>query len=422
MLKRDMFLFFFIVFVGIALFFISPEIRNYALAKYIDIANWLFPSDVNRNAELLKIILSVLAGIGVFVGIYVSLWRAKTTEESVRLQSEAIRKQGQQIELSVKSQIDERFSKAIEHLGSDKEPVLLGGISELHQIAKENPFTYAEVVFNILCSYVRSNANIYKQKAEDINYTAIQTIIDYIFKKTNDNLNPYIKLKADLSHSNLRGANLDNCDFSEANFSFSFMPSLKNVSLIKSDLSKTDFTVLNLCNVNASKATLFNAKFKFSNLTDVDFSDCESFTVSFVDCDIHKTFLNKVKSYKSNFYSCVLNEVSFEDAEIISTSFSCSLIYNVDFINIPVLYESDFRAVGFNNTRINSYMSKCKFNGSEFTSRTYKYFFEERALSRISMKSEILNTSNSYTSDCDFGDLTQVDYDQLIENYKQANS
>jgi len=80
--------------------------------------------------------------------------------------------------LSLKAQIDERFKNAIEHLGSDKEPIILGGIAELHQIAKEDCKKYAEVVFNILCSYIRTETSIYNKNADDINSTAISTIIN----------------------------------------------------------------------------------------------------------------------------------------------------------------------------------------------------------------------------------------------------
>ena len=95
-------------FTGITVFiFLSIIIGLY----YCKIAFWLFPNNLDRNGEFVKLILSILGGIGILYGLFISYRRTLITERSVKMQGEAIQKQSEQLELSRKSQIDERFKK-----------------------------------------------------------------------------------------------------------------------------------------------------------------------------------------------------------------------------------------------------------------------------------------------------------------------
>ncbi|MCA1920129.1 MAG: hypothetical protein LDL38_12065, partial [Flavobacterium piscis] len=131
-----------LVLVSIVIYFYWDILLN----SFETFACWLYPFDESRNAELLKIGLTVIGGLGILFGLYLNYKKTKATDKAIELQSLAISKQSDQLELSRKSQIDERFKNAVEHLGSDKEPIILGGVAVLHQIAIENPLDYSEVV------------------------------------------------------------------------------------------------------------------------------------------------------------------------------------------------------------------------------------------------------------------------------------
>jgi hypothetical protein len=62
-----------------------------------------------------------------------------------------------QLHTSREGQITERFSRAVEHLGSDKEDVQLGGIYTLERIAKDSPED-RRTVQAVLGGYVRTRA------------------------------------------------------------------------------------------------------------------------------------------------------------------------------------------------------------------------------------------------------------------------
>ncbi|MGE3823114.1 MAG: pentapeptide repeat-containing protein [Bacteroidia bacterium] len=402
----------------ILVFSLNPELRFHSKVIFERVAKWLYPSNDDRNADLLKILLSVVAGFGVLISIYVSLWRAKTTEESVRLQGEAINKQAEQIQLAAKSQIDERFSNAIEHLGSDKEPVLLGGIAELHQIAKENQTAYAEVVFNILCSYIRSNTSVIDKKAKDFNHTAIQTIIDYLFKVNPKAENPYKGLIADLNHSNLSGKNLNDCNLNSSNLSFCHLPDLENVELNSADISCAKFFLSKLHNVNLTNAKAHNTNFFISQLKDVSFENCkELLTVHFTDSELKNVNFDNTKIYGSSFISSHLSQVSFNNCEVMSTSFACSILSKTDFITTKAMFQLDFRASAFTDVTFKSFISRSKFNGCDRTFENYRFHIHNRLKSRTGQKADVssINYNTTLFDNCQTEVLTQTDVDEITE-------
>lgn len=424
-MKKTLYTFFILLLVLVAGFILSPDLRSHTKSLFERIALWLYPNNLDRNAELLKILLSVFAGIGVLFGIYVSWWRARTTEESVKLQSKAIEKQGEQIQLAAKSQIDERFSNAIEHLGSEKEPVLLGGIAELHQIAKENRNDYAEVVFNILCSYIRSNTHIHNKNADDFNSTAIQTIINYLFKPKKESENPYKDFKADLGHSNLLGANLNDCDFTGADFTFCYMPSLENVILKSADIGKARFSVATLKNVNLSNAKVGNTTFHMAHLEDVTFENCrELLTVHFIDSELKNVNFENAEIYGSSFLSSLLSNVSFNNSQVMTTTFACSILSQVSFNTSKAMYELDFRVTGFTGVTFKGFMSNSKFNGCDNYYYNLRPFIEERLKQRSGQKADMSSISYNTTtfSNCKTDLLSQNDVDEINKVYEKLTA
>lgn len=404
----------------VVLIFLSFILKN----NYTRLALWLYPNQDNRNAELLKILLSIIGGLGVLFGLYISLRRAKTTEESVRLQSKAIDKQSEQILLATKSQIDERFSSAIEHLGSDKEPVILGGIAELNQIAQENPNEYSQTVFRILCSYIRSNTNIYKKNADDINHAAVQTIIDYLFKSSSKFNRLYEHLNADLSHSNLLGVDLNNCNFFGADFSFSFMPHLENVNLDNSTIDKTEFLVSTIRNVSLINAKIFQAKFDMCTMENVQFENSSSCTLSFIECELRNVSFRNSNLYNCQFIASLLSNIEWKDSEITSSSFAVSIILDTLF-NLKMIYKIDFRGVGFQNVKFVTESESSKFNGSYITDKNYRTNFETTLSKRQSQKAEInpiLDFNDGHILQNDFDSLEQNEVDEIKQAYQTLKS
>ena len=175
------------------------------------ISLFLYPFDQNRNGESLKLIFSLFGGLAVLYGLYISTRRIKALENNV------INKNSE-LQLNKDSQIREQFKNAIEHLGNEKESIILGGIAELHEIAIQHGYRYSLVITNVFASFIRSEGNKNK-KREEINYTLLQTIIDYLFRT-----DFYDTKNLNLKSSNLSSLDLNNLNFEGIDFSFSILP------------------------------------------------------------------------------------------------------------------------------------------------------------------------------------------------------
>lgn len=380
-----------------------------------EISLYLFPENKDRVGELTKLLLSILGGIGIFYGLIISSRRALITEKSVN-------KQGEQIELARKSQIDERFKNAIEHLGNEKEPIILGGVSELIQIAKEDREKYSEVVFNILCSYIRSETNINSKTANDFNSTVIRTIINYLFKI--DSKNPFNGLEADLSNSNLSGQNLDFCDFTGANFRFALLGSISNSMFDECDLGKAQIKTSFFKNNSLTGVKLHQTSFSMVEFEDKEFKSKtltkknELLKANFTHCKFINVSFDERDLYQSNFICCIFRNCTFNNLTIIESKFLLSNLYNCDFTNIEIFKSVDFRGSVFNSVKLNDFISESIFKGCRTDKPENIFIMIEKYIDKsltINTKIDESFSTKTIFNKCDFSKFTDSDVKEIKE-------
>ncbi len=385
------------------------------------IALFLFPSQQDRAGELIKLILSVIGGLCLLHGLWISNRRAKATEESVKIQ-------GQQINLSLKSQIDERFKIAVEHLGDEKEPVILGGIVELHQIAKEDKAKYAEVVFNILCSYIRRETSIYQKTAEDINSTAINTIINFIFRRYNDN--PYHGFNADLSSSNLAGQDIIGCDFSNANLGFCYLGSIENTILDNADLSRAQIFAIKFNNNSLRGVNFFKTKIEYTKFNNIEFAGNEriekkpNFIPHFISCRFENVSFDELHFFEAVFIECIFINCTFRNASILNSYFyGCGFI-NIDFSNADLISKIDFSASMFFNVQINCIATNSIFKGCKIEKSSDIFISLDEQLKKqkhSKINSSDISALDFYLKSCVFGELSDEDCEVIRNKHKEIN-
>lgn len=88
-------------------------------------------------------ILQAVGGLVLTLGAYATWRRLRINEEELRSDRDG--------------QITERYSRAIEHLGSDSRDVRIGGIYALERVARNSAEDRAAIVA-VLCAYVRGHA------------------------------------------------------------------------------------------------------------------------------------------------------------------------------------------------------------------------------------------------------------------------
>ncbi|MUV04116.1 hypothetical protein GN157_10390 [Flavobacterium rakeshii] len=350
-----------LILICLLILFYLASSSEFFLQKFENFALWLYPLNKDRNAELFKIILTVIGGLGVLYSLHLSYRRAVTTEKGIDLQGKAINKQSEQLELSRKSQIDERFKNAIEHLGSEKEPIILGGVAELHQIAKENSKDYSEVVLNILLSYVRSIATV-KLNSEDRNITIIQTIINYVFKDKDKS--PYEGLFGNLSYTNFKYIDINGIDLSKFNLKHCIFPmEIQNVDLSEADLSYTVFQSSVIKGVNFESSKFYNSNFMFVEISDSNFKNADLNSSHLIHCKLSNSSLSCMEIYKTEFLLSYFEEMNFIEVDLLKVSFFGSSFKNCLFRGNKSMLEIDFRACGFTDFNIENLCIRGDFRG-----------------------------------------------------------
>ncbi|ARN78548.1 hypothetical protein BST97_11430 [Nonlabens spongiae] len=316
-------------------------------------AFWIYPTNEDRIGELIKLIISIVGGILVIIGLKAALIRAKASQEAIMVQSKSIVNQTHQIELSKNNQLNEQFKNAIEHLGSKEEPIVLGGISELFFLANESQ-KFQAVVFNILCSKLRSEASTTKH-AENINSTIVRTISDYVL----DDI--FKGLTGDLSYSNLHSVSFDDKNLVGWDFSYSYMP----MFIDKATFENCSFTVADFGSTRASEVVFKSCILHKTQIRNAKFSKVQilgnstnMLSTTMIDSEFDELILSG-NFYKAKFLSCQFSDSNFMNSDFIDVKFIASSFKSSIFEKCK-LYKINFSACGFVDTVISSDVQNCK--------------------------------------------------------------
>lgn len=316
--------------------YLSP----FALWKFLD---WyISPQTPQDRKDILLIISQILAGSALLGGLFFTWLGIKATEENIRISQETATKQleltHETLKLSQDQETSKHFTVAIQHLGSEKLQIRLGGIYALERIATEAE-RYHWPIMELLTTYVRENTP-WKGAAVVEPEADIQAILTVIGRRKHRYGNGEVERlnfqkvdirgaileKAHLEGADLRGAHLEHADlrgahleetllwgshFEEANLMDSHMQgiyfrgtNLEGTKLYRADLRKirvspganlkrTDWNGAILDGANLSKADLQGANFyginfkgvklheanlKFASLQKADFTEALGIT------------------------------------------------------------------------------------------------------------------------------------------------
>jgi uncharacterized membrane protein YciS (DUF1049 family) len=115
---------------------------------------------INSNVG---IVLTVLGIVVTVLGLAWTIVQVEFMRDQLASQADNARKQI----------AAEQFKNAIEHLGSEKQTVVLGGVHALHNLAMNFPDDYSQPVFEVLCSFIHEEtikSEYQKQVLDDILY------------------------------------------------------------------------------------------------------------------------------------------------------------------------------------------------------------------------------------------------------------
>lgn len=258
----------------------------------------LSPSEIWSNDQATGVIdrleklAKALTPLAIAIGVYIGWRRTRATEEQVRISEEG--------------QITDRFTKAIEQLGTSGEKELairLGGIYALARIARDSKNDHWAVM-EVLTAYLRdkfparekieanddwsSECLALSPEAQAICTVLLQRQVRYEergqsldLSQTNlsavrfrggqlakGKLEGTCLIHADMGDANLRGANLRDADLRGLNL---WGADLEDADLRGATLDKANLGDANLTDANLMGAGLVGAELGGANLADVEF-------------------------------------------------------------------------------------------------------------------------------------------------------
>ncbi len=280
-----------------------------------------FAIDVVKTIiSALGLIATLSAGIGLFVNY---------------LNSQA------EIQLIQERLITERFSKAVEQIGSGKEEVVIGGIYSLERIAKDSPKDQWTIM-EVLTSYIRKNSPIpsniqqlepeERQKALEklpsvsIPVQAALTVIgrrkvendqagDNLAETTYFNKTKILDLsqtnlrEANLILANLNGANLNGANLIGANLIGAYLNGafLVQANLIGANLNRAILNGANLIGANLTGAELFGANLKEAGLIGAELNGANLIVANLDGANLDGAELNGANLDGANLNGAILN-------------------------------------------------------------------------------------------------------------------
>ena len=239
----------------------------------------------------------------------------------------------------------EQFKNAIEHLGSEKQAVVLGGIHALHNLASNNKDTYSQPVFEVLCSFIREETNkpaykkqfpgdaetqsqgiqvqlfpfqIGKKNVEKpdtdrpTSLIVIQTIVDKLFRDESSR-EVYQLLAANLRGANFQGIDLQGMVFGKSNLQG---VNLQGVNLQEAKLQRANMQNASLHNAELQEAYLHNTELHGANLRDARFQGVKLSNTKFIGANLIGADFRGVALGGSDFRGANLRVVNLQGAVI----------------------------------------------------------------------------------------------------------
>lgn len=302
-----------------------------------------------------KTAIQLLGGVVLSVGLYMTWRRIRAMEKQAKVSQESILLTRETMQLTEQGQVTERFTKAIEQLGSDNLSIRLGGIFSLERIAKDSVKDHWTVM-EVLSAFIRENAPKVEMAENDGGEEAknastkvsadIQAALTVIGRRIKENdiggeginlvgtdlrwgnlykanlgkaalfkadLREAILYKADLAEALLRGGDLRKTNLEGADLRSAF---LYEVDLREANLSRANLTEANLRKADLRKANLSGADFREAFLNEADlrgafFGWANFYQAELIDADLRESHLSNANWEEADLSRANLYQTSW---------------------------------------------------------------------------------------------------------------
>ncbi|MFP5274020.1 pentapeptide repeat-containing protein [Coleofasciculus sp.] len=267
----------------------------------------------------IQILATVFGGIAILFNVYYGAKRAEAFEKNAIAATQNAIAATQNAEIAEQGQITERFTKAIEQLGSDNISIRLGGIYALERIAKDSERDHWTIM-EVLSAFVRENAPLKedlgdgnKQQPQKLR-TDIQAALTVIGQRDSNKDKEVLNLSnTDLRRANLTEANLQGANLTEANLQGA---NLKGANLQEAKLFKANLEGAFLWEAKLQDAVLQGARLREANLFKANLEGAFLCQAKLPDSDLREANLKRTNFGGANLYQAVLFQANLERANL----------------------------------------------------------------------------------------------------------
>ncbi len=276
--------------------------------------NWHTATDSEKRTFILEVVKTV-ATIVVAFGVFATYWGGQ-----------------QERQINAERLVTDRFSKAVEQLGSQNNSTRIGGIYALERIARDSPRDHWTTM-EVLTAFVREkspNIEDSKQKKpkifDDQSLNLTRSLLLYV----NEKKKPRISIDVQSALTVISRRNSENDAWGKDSKLKSSYLDLKNTNLGAANLSGSTLTHANLKNTNLSDADLTNADLRSVNLQISELADATLKGANLEKIDLSGSDLRRVNLEGANLTKASLWESNIENAKLVGSDLTGANLFTAN--------------------------------------------------------------------------------------------
>ena len=271
----------------------------------------------------------IISGVAVLTGLIFAWQQLGQTSDNLRVSQEG--------------QITDRFSRAVDQLGSDDLTARLGGIYALERIARDSPRDYGPVM-EVLTAFVRQESPlpVGAVATPATSATAIpfevEAVLKVIGRRTIAQVETEMEVGGclELTGINAVGANLVGYNLRNTCWDRS---DLRGATIVRADLSDSTFvdstlTQANLDSVDARGANFYQADLVLANLSRADLQGANLLAADLSTATLQGTDLSGADILGTNLQNALLLGTDLSDATVSGADFSGAVLSGANLATV----------------------------------------------------------------------------------------
>lgn len=287
--------------------------------------------------------LAVATGLAALVAVY---YTARNAETARRMLEHSVESAHRSAELTEQGQVTDRYTKAIEQLGSDKIDIRIGGIYALERIAADSVRDHPTVM-EVLATFVRERTKARRPSSGSAEESDpwedhrpplgadVQAALIAIGRRSADrDARPINLAGADLAHADLAGADLAGAELVHTDL---FGAELADASLIGADLAFANLTSARMLGADLrhtalSGADLRRADLPHANLAHANLHRTNLSNANLTGADLRHANLKKADLTGADLEGADLRETDLTLTRVASVAHSAETLWPGGFV------------------------------------------------------------------------------------------